>query len=389
MTSDVAVEGKEPSSTKRKQKDSKPLMVVTDDDLRDISNCKKYKIKTKPISLHRLYMSNEKARRANKREEKLYEHQKQELRRKFNIELVKLEFEYQIENASKLALEENKILAEKEAREKRRTAENEEEKPKEDKLPPIRKAYHGYISEPGSKRTGNTSMKKGDNDVLSKHKAIAENWAREERIKAHYREKKCKKLLKKEKLNARTIQKRQEKFNNKDWVGDILDDVMDDEDFFNDNAGVDFTGVVSDSDDDSVVSDTTMKQRKLNNIRDNFLRCYLKYDTNENKDEELTNYLERHDSPVKRNAVINPEGAWVASYSGRASKTSGRGSRVNLSRSASRTSMTSDVHAQYEPLRYSLPDINQAMKTARRTRYLRFSQPTIHEQELTCDEILE
>merc|ERR1712066_860784 len=108
------------TDTKQKSKQKKPRqkpMVVTDDDLRDIGSYKKYKIKAKPVSLHRLYLSNEKARRANKREEKLYENQKQELRRKFNIELVKLEFEYQIENASKLALEENKILAEKEARE--------------------------------------------------------------------------------------------------------------------------------------------------------------------------------------------------------------------------------------------------------------------------------
>ena len=62
------------------------------------------------FSLQRLYLSNEKARRANKREDKLYENQKQELRRKFNIELVKLEFEYQIENASKLAFEEERII---------------------------------------------------------------------------------------------------------------------------------------------------------------------------------------------------------------------------------------------------------------------------------------
>ena len=91
------------------------------------------------FSLQRLYLSNEKARRANKREDKLYENQKQELRRKFNIELVKLEFEYQIENASKLAFEEERILAEKAAKLKRQGIIDQEEKDKSElKLPPIR-----------------------------------------------------------------------------------------------------------------------------------------------------------------------------------------------------------------------------------------------------------
>merc|ERR1712046_414636 len=185
------------NDTKKESKHKKLIrkkpMVVTDDDLRDIGSYKKYKIKAKPVSLHRLYLSNEKARRANKREEKLYENQKQELRRKFNIELVKLEFEYQIENASKLAFEEEKILAEKAKKE----GGNEAKKETTVKLPPIRTEYHGYISEPGSKRSGNKSINKGSNDVLSKHKAIAENYVREERINTYKREKKCRKLLKK------------------------------------------------------------------------------------------------------------------------------------------------------------------------------------------------
>ena len=163
------------------------------------------------FSLHRLYLSNEKARRANKREEKLYDQQKKDLRRKFNIELVKLEFEYQIENASKLAFEEEKILAEKA---KKAGILEESKKTEHVRLPPIRKEFHGYVSEPGSKKSNNSAVNKGGNDVLSKHKAIAENYAREERINTYKREKKCKKLLKKEKLIAAKIYKRKEKFEN-------------------------------------------------------------------------------------------------------------------------------------------------------------------------------
>lgn len=399
-TKKVSLKGKQTKVTREKP------MVVTDDDLRDISSYRKYKIKAKPVSLHRLYLSNEKARRANKREDKLYDNQKEELRRKFNIELVKLEFEYQIENASKLAFEEERILAEKAAKLKRQGVIDQEEKAKSElKLPPIRTDFHGYVSEPGSKRTGSKSLPKGSNDVLSKHKAIAENYAREERINSYRREKKCRKLLKKEKLVAAKHYKRAEKFDNTTWLSEVLSDGEDETEFFNEKDGVDFTGIISDSDEEEVISPRTLKQRKLNGIRDNFLRLYLKYDTENGtgngieigngndefkNDGQLDEYLKRHDSPTKRNAELTENGEWVAGGKVEESRV---GSRLSRNGSvASRLGGGVDLDEEIEKMknvRMSLPDINQAMDTSRRTRYLRFRQPSIFETELSCDQILE
>jgi len=240
---------------------------------------------------------------------------------------------------------------------------------------------------------------------LSKHKAIAENYAREERINSYRREKKCRKLLKKEKLVAAKHYKRAEKFDNTTWLSEVLSDGEDDIEFFNEKDGVDFTGIISDSDEEEVISPRTLKQRKLNGIRDNFLRLYLKYDTengtgngiengNENgefkNDGQLDEYLKRHDSPTKRTAELTENGEWVAGHKVEESRV---GSRLSRNGSvASRIGGGVDLDEEIEKMksvRMSLPDINQAMDTSRRTRYLRFRQPSVFETELSCAQILE
>jgi len=396
-----------PVAAERKFRPRELPLVVTEDDIRDLAQYKKYKQRSKPVSLNRLYISNEKARRANKREEKMYEEHKAILRKRFNIKLVKLEFQYKIEKASKLKYEEDQIIALRKKREDAKLRREAEilglEKPQdqvlEDKQASKRVHYHGYESRPGTQYAGK-EKKAGSNDVLRNNRIVAESWIREERIKAFRQEEVCRRLLKAERVIQRQTDKRVGHFQNGEWLQKCLDlDV--DEELMDDSSSESF--YESASSIASMLTEEERRKRNLNNIPDSFLRTFLKYDAAK-PEEELGYYLERHDSPKIRN-YIQSDDKLIRSFSRSQSRQSGQNqisrnsarsnSRGSLRRGSSFTSQVSynakDSDALFGFTKekvVALPDIGQAFDTSRRTRYLRFPKMQQFERELSCAEIL-
>lgn len=251
----------------------------------------------------KLYFNFEVCRKGNLRADKKLEKTHQDLRKELNLKLLQHEMEFQLEKSKQLDIEEQKILIEKNEMSRSENSESLINSYITTKPSEILKVnYHGYISEPGARYVNGRNTKKiKDNDIIKKKFALTDNWMREENLKLHRQEMKCKKMLKNEKITEKLVQKKLDDLmgkmtdNQQNWL-DVTEPEID-MDLENDhknaqNLEIESRGSQNDSEEEP--EEESEESKKINQVRDNFLRLYFKYDSKQEQD--VDDYLKYHDA---------------------------------------------------------------------------------------------
>lgn len=265
------------------------------------------------------------------------------LKRELNSALLQHEIEFNAEKAKELDIAERKMRAEREAADgqstivetvdgKTMTERERISKIEQDDILLLPKVdYFGYISEPGS--NFKHGAKKVNTNSLEQQFAVTDNWLREENLKLHAQQKVCKKLLKTERVHRKLVEKRMEQFlkidpeTGKNWLDEVLDEdpkvaaenkrrlapspleaVIEEE----------FSDESSSESEVSVANSEAKRLESLNQIRDNFLRLFFKFDS-KNVKKDMEHYLKYRDVPPARKRwtnAVNKLNAGSSIYSG-------------------------------------------------------------------------